>query len=79
MTPPLARLAHAIYQCSCPVPIKERQKNWEVVHYRCNYSAFNGYKWTRSNYSCVTCTKCGKIWRTKAAYVDTLPHRRDAV
>ena len=40
-----------------------------------NYSAFNGYRWTPSDYSQVACTDCGATWRTKAAYVDTLPDR----
>lgn len=45
---------------------------WYVMHYRCNYSAFNGYRYTPSDYSQVKCAGCGHIWRTKARYVDGL-------
>lgn len=38
-----------------------------------NRSAFNGYRWTPSDYSEVRCTVCGRSWRTKAKYVDALP------
>ena len=46
-----------------------------VTQYKCNYSAFNGYHFTPSDYSQVRCTRqnCNGMWRTKAAYVDTLP------
>jgi len=57
--------------CACKG--KDKRKNWVVVDYRCNYSAFNGYKFTRSDYSAVRCTSCGFGWRTKAGYVDSLP------
>lgn len=50
----------------------------EVLTYRANYSAFSGYRWTASDYSEVHCRKCGKIWRTKAEYVDVLPMAEDA-
>lgn len=46
-----------------------------VVHRRCNYSAFNGGRRTPSAYSLVRCLVCGRMWRTKAAYVMRL---RDA-
>ena len=46
---------------------------WYVVERNCNYSAFNGYKWTWSPYSQVRCATCGRSWRTKAAYVRALP------
>jgi hypothetical protein len=42
------------------------------MHYRCNYSAFNGYRYTPSDYSLVKCVTCNTSWRTKAAYVDSL-------
>lgn len=47
----------------------------KVVMYRRNYSAFNGYHFTPSDYSEVRCTRPGCIgmWRTKAAYVEGLP------
>lgn len=43
--------------------------------YKRNYSAFNGYHFTLSDYSEVRCTRhgCHGRWRTKAAYVDKLP------
>jgi hypothetical protein len=53
---------------------------WRVVHYRCNYSAFNGYHYTPSDYSAVSCERelggCGAYWRTKAGYADRLPRAR---
>ncbi len=41
----------------------------------CNYSAFNGYRRTHSDYSHVICLRhgCMGSWRTKAQYVDNLP------
>lgn len=52
---------------------------WYVVTYRGNFSAFNGYRFTPSDYSEVTCRVvqggCGARWRTKAKYVDSLPMR----
>lgn len=44
-----------------------------VLDFRCNHSAFNGYRWTPSDYSAIGCEACGSRWRTKAAYVDELP------
>lgn len=57
---------------------------WYVSARRCNYSAFNGYQRTPSEYSEVMCghpdrshrkdgTGEGSRWRTTAAYVDDLP------
>lgn len=50
---------------------------WRVTARNCNYSAFNGYRRTYSDYSEVTCDRrlggCGRFWRTKAAYVAALP------
>lgn len=46
---------------------------WVVIHRRCNFSAFNGYRWTPSDYSLVGCTACGALWRTKAKFTDDLP------
>lgn len=46
---------------------------WEVWTRNGNYSAFNGYRFTPSAYSQVHCRRCGKVWRTKAKYVDDLP------
>lgn len=54
-----------------------RRDAWRVTAYRCNYSAFNGYHYTPSDYSEVTCSEdaggCGRRWRTKARYVEELP------
>lgn len=46
-----------------------------VTSYKCNHSAFNGYRYTPSNYSQVRCLRpgCFGSWRTDAAYVETLP------
>jgi hypothetical protein len=43
---------------------------WRVWHRHCNYSAFNGYRETPSNYSRMICLNCAANWRTKAQYVD---------
>jgi hypothetical protein len=43
-----------------------------VTARRRNYSAFNGYHCTPSEYSEVRCLVTGARWRTKAAYVDQL-------
>lgn len=56
--------------CSCAEskkPITDR--NWLIVHYKCNYSAFNGGKKTNSDYSLIHCPGCGCFWRTKSKYV----------
>lgn len=45
---------------------------WRVVDRHCNYSAFNGHRYTPSDYSFCKCTKCGHGWRTKADYVALL-------
>lgn len=55
--------------CRCKGPKEERMKNWEVLQYMCNHSAFNGYHYTRSEYSFLHCTACHMVWRTKASYV----------
>jgi hypothetical protein len=51
---------------------------WRVTARLCNYSAFNGYRWTPSEYSEVECAShlggCGARWRTKALYVGGLPN-----
>ena len=59
--------------CRC-APKDERR--WVVVQRRCNYSAFNGYRYTWSRYSLVRCTGCEALWRTKAGYVGRLPDGR---
>lgn len=60
--------------CKCgehQKPVRERK--WVVWQRNCNYSAFNGYHWTYSDYSCMTCHVCGAVWRTKASYVALFP------
>lgn len=41
----------------------------------CNYSKFNGSRYTPSSYSGIRCLNCRYPWRTRAAWVDDL---RDA-
>lgn len=55
------------YSCQCSKP--EKGKYWFILDYKCNYSAFNGYHYTPSDYSAMACAKCGSLWRTKANYV----------
>ena len=58
------------FSCKCAErtkPIAER--DWVVIQYFCNYSAFNGYRKTPSNYSLVECLSCKATGRTKADYV----------
>ncbi len=43
-----------------------------VVIWHGNFSAFNGYTFTPSDYSALRCTACGAYWRTKAAYVEEI-------
>ena len=50
------------------------QADWVVTVHKANYSTFNGGRRTPSNYSEVACTRCGRRWRTNAAYVERLPH-----
>lgn len=52
---------------------RAHKPRWLVITYRANYSAFNGGQRTDSDYSAVKCGECGRVWRTKGAYVDTLP------
>lgn len=62
--------------CQCTErqkPVGERQ--WVVRRLRCHYSAFAGYRCTWSEFSAVQCLACGRLWRTKAAYVDFLTHQ----
>ncbi len=52
---------------------KAEPEHWRVLDRHCNYSAFNGYHCTPSDYSQCKCMKCGALWRTKADYVVLLP------
>jgi len=63
--------------CNCPERKKPlAQRNWVVSQRNHNRSAFNGYHYTPSAYSTVTCRGCHGFWRTKAAYVNQLPDQR---
>lgn len=65
--------------CTCPerkAPIAARR--WRVIQRRCNHSAFNGYHYTPSEWSSVTCIACGRAWRTKAGYAYNLPDYDEA-
>lgn len=57
---------------SCKNPAHRTE--WFVQDRKCNYSHFNGGHRTPSDYSSVWCPLCPTQWRTKAAYVDTLPN-----
>jgi hypothetical protein len=52
---------------------KSHKGTWAVMVRNANYSAFNGYHYTPSDYSLVHCGTCDASWRTKAGYVSTLP------
>ena len=61
------------FGCHCAERRKPiRARAWVVVDRCCNYSAFNGYHWTASDYSAVYCKACGAFGRTKARYVREL-------
>lgn len=57
--------------CKCDKP------DWEVIQYKCNYSAFEypARCYHKSDYSLVHCKNCEAYWRTKAKYVDELPEK----
>lgn len=54
---------------------REHMTDWVVIQRNMNASAFNGYRPQYSDWSCLRCDSpgCGRVWRTKAAYVDNLP------
>lgn len=59
--------------CRCPESMKPlRARAWTVLDYRCNYSHFNGRRYTPSDYSAIQCKSCHAVWRTKAGYVEYL-------
>lgn len=64
------------FNCEC---IPKDRAHWVVQQRQCNHSAFNGYHRTASAYSSVWCTRCKRRWRTKAAYVRTLPDEETAL
>jgi len=61
-------------KCSCGRGRRDHT-DLVVLTRKGNFSAFNGYRWTPSAYSCVKCVRpgCPGMWRTKDAYVDNLP------
>jgi len=64
--------------CTCEKPgDREQLLLWRVVNWRViarcgNTSAFNGYRWTPSDYSEIVCKNCNGKFRTKAKYVEEL-------
>jgi hypothetical protein len=56
---------------------RRHRATWAVLQRNGNRSAFSGYHWTPSDYSAVRCGECGRVWRTKAAYVSQLPDDTD--
>jgi hypothetical protein len=58
------------FGCHCPERAKPvNQRKWRVTQRLCNHSAFNGYRYTPSDYSTVMCMACNAVGRTKAKYV----------
>ena len=57
--------------CTCSGTRKEKMKNWRVAH-----RGLASYGYYRQTLSEVECIKCLGFWRTKAAYVKTLPDER---
>ncbi|MBW2005880.1 MAG: hypothetical protein JRI72_15025 [Deltaproteobacteria bacterium] len=67
----------ASFNCHCAERKKPaHERKWVVIVRKGNYSAFNGYRFTPSDYSKVRCLACGAIGRTKAKYVDSLPDEK---
>jgi hypothetical protein len=60
-----------VWGCECGT-----RKNWYVARRNSRCSAFDGYRVKWSPYSTVICPACSRAWRTKAAYVSTLPSKR---
>jgi hypothetical protein len=64
--------------CSCG---RKRGDHKDLVVFtrKGNRSAFNGGRWQHSDYSEVWCVRknCRGMWRTKAAYVNELPDKKD--
>lgn len=64
--------------CICGGTRHERRVNWRIYTYKGSYSAFNGYQFQPSDYSELLCVSCGRMWRTKAEYVQGLAFAEDA-
>lgn len=63
------------HACNCEERKKPAEdRNWVIIDYKCNFSAFNGWRRTASDYSSVRCVECGRAWRTKSNYVNKLRH-----
>lgn len=66
--------------CKClSVTDEYRRRHWRVWQRRCNYSAFNGYRYTPSAWSLVCCLICRALWRTTTNMSDTAKRVRDAL
>lgn len=52
--------------------VRAHRPRWLVIDRNRNYSAFNGYRYTPSDYSSVWCPVCNVSWRTRAGYVRDL-------
>jgi hypothetical protein len=65
--------AYRDYKHSCDCKIKNKDR-WRVLHRNHNHSHFQYPKGEEhySERSAVICLDCGKVWRTKAKYVDGL-------
>lgn len=66
----LARQHREVLRCG-----REHREHWFVTVRKANYSAFGGYRYTRSDYSDLQCRapECGRRWRTNAKYVSRIP------
>jgi hypothetical protein len=47
-------------------------RNWGVINRECNFSAFNGYRYSPSDYSKLVCLTCGAVGHTKAKHVSKI-------
>lgn len=49
---------------------RAHKPEWRVVDRCCNYSKYNGRRYTPSEYSALVCLTCHASWRSKGDYVD---------
>lgn len=62
------------FSCKCGERHKPaKRRAWAVYQRMCNHSAFNGRRFTPSDYSDLVCHVCGAVGRTKAGYVKDIP------